>query len=404
MMRLGSGRLVVSLGIASVYFLITCEILFMILPFAVYFYSVYGPVLEFLSSHPLTGWSTEFFLPHMVFTKDPLIVGISYLQVLFIVGMLMFLISAIPLYYTRIFKKTIARRGPYSRIRHPQYLSLAIAGFGLLLYWPRFIILVSYVTMLFVYYLLARNEEWRMAKRFGPSYEEYMRNTPMFIPGEPGGRLYRRFLGRIGPKWLGITLVYVVALSLSLGIAYGLREYSSTHIQKISAGEVTIIPVFSRPDAEVLSLYQAVTDRAEVRGLLTEGVNLVYLMPGDFFLSALLIEEPRKFSDELIARFPEILEWHRYKFGGTVGRFFRIFYNYLQALGAANEGYEVERLIFVAVKDGRGNTVGPDSVFGIGLERTAVALVDIDATSHELLVEKKLSGLHKWGKIPMPVF
>jgi protein-S-isoprenylcysteine O-methyltransferase Ste14 len=38
----------------------------------------------------------------------------------------------------------------YSHIRHPFYLSLAVAGFGLLTIWPRIIILVLYLGMLFL--------------------------------------------------------------------------------------------------------------------------------------------------------------------------------------------------------------------------------------------------------------
>ena len=49
------------------YLLITLEVLFMITPFALYFYGVYGPLLERLASNRFTAWSTEFFLPHMVF-------------------------------------------------------------------------------------------------------------------------------------------------------------------------------------------------------------------------------------------------------------------------------------------------------------------------------------------------
>ena len=64
------------------YILIVVEIIIMISPFALYFYSVYGPVLNFFSSAPSLGWLTEFFLPHMTFPADPLILALSYLQLL----------------------------------------------------------------------------------------------------------------------------------------------------------------------------------------------------------------------------------------------------------------------------------------------------------------------------------
>ena len=46
------------------YFVIVFEILFMISPFAVHFYSAYGPALNLFHRWPSTAWLTQFFLPH----------------------------------------------------------------------------------------------------------------------------------------------------------------------------------------------------------------------------------------------------------------------------------------------------------------------------------------------------
>jgi len=54
--------------------------------------------------------------------------------------------------------------------------------------WPRFIILFFYVTTLFSYSLLAKNEECRMQMASPGGYADYMGGTDMFIPGNPGGR------------------------------------------------------------------------------------------------------------------------------------------------------------------------------------------------------------------------
>ena len=144
------------------YCFIGIEIIIMISPFALYFYSVYAPLLKFLNATPLLSWTTEFFLPHMIFPDDPFIIGISYLQVCLVVGLVLFFSAAVPLYWGRFTGKGVVRSSFYGKIRHPQYLFLAISGFGLLLYWPRFIILILYISMLYVYYFLARNEEERM--------------------------------------------------------------------------------------------------------------------------------------------------------------------------------------------------------------------------------------------------
>lgn len=403
-----SGRKLLLAGTAFAYLLIGLEILIMISPFALYFYSVYGPVLKGLADSPLSGWLPEFFLPHLVFLDDPLVLALSYLQVLLVVGLLLFLAAAVPLYYGRFTGRGVVSHSFYARIRHPQYLFLAVSGLGLLLYWPRFIILFFYITMLFIYYLLARNEEWRMQLESPGFYEDYMARTrDMFIPGNPGGRLYRFFLGWLRPKWLGIFVAYLLTLALGTLLALGVRGHVVSRLPVVAVGQVTVLPVFSRPRAEVAELYrQALAGSAEVREFLAANprVNLAYLMPGDFFLAALVTDKDRRFSEEMLERFPEILEWHQHKFHGGLGKFFRIFYNYTRQLGKVETDYDVERLIFVAVSDGEGQPVGGDRLFALGLQRRPVLLVDVDAASHQVLTVVKTSGLNKWGGLPMPTF
>lgn len=228
-------------------------------------------MLQALAASQLTSWSTEFFLPHLVFPDDPLIRGISLLQVFMVIGLLLFAMAAIPLYYGRFTGKGVVARSFYGTIRNPQYLFLAISGFGLMLYWPRFIILIMYITMLFVYY-------------------------------------------------------------------------------------------------------------------------------------ALLTEEDRRFSDHMLERFPEILEWHQHRFSGGLGRFFRIFYNFVRTWGSLDTDYEVERLIFMRVDDVSGRPVPPAEIFKVGLKRRPVLLVALEASGHALRSVVVTTDNHKWGLMPMPTF
>lgn len=89
-----TGQKFLIFGTTLAYLLIGLEVLFMITPFALFFYSVYGPILRWLASSPLTAWTTEFFMPHLVFVSDPLLVGFSYLQALFVIGLGLFLLGA----------------------------------------------------------------------------------------------------------------------------------------------------------------------------------------------------------------------------------------------------------------------------------------------------------------------
>jgi len=402
-----SGEKLLLWGVVLAYVLIGVEIIIMISPFALYFYSVYAPILNTLAASPLTSWTTEFFLPHMVFPDDPLINAISYLQVLMVAGLFLFLFAAVPLYYGRFTGKGVVQFSIYSRIRHPQYLFLAISGLGLLLYWPRFIILIMYVTMLFVYYLLARNEEWRMLREAPESYPEYMAKTPMFLPGEPGGRIYRALFGWITPKWLGIFVLYILVLAVTTGLAMGLRAYTIRHLPVVNVDEgMTVLPVFPRDSETVKEVYRAATSDPLVRQGLGSppAANLAYLMPGDFFLMALVTDEHRRFSENMIERFPEILEWHQHRFKGGLGKFFRIFYNFVRTLGTVESDYDIERLIFMQVLEQDGRMVEPERLFALGLKRRPLMLVDVDADTHQVLSVVRTTESHKWGDVPMPTF
>lgn len=390
----------------AAYSLISIEIIIMISPFAMYFYSVYGPVLEYFAASPYLSWTTEFFLPHMVFTQDPIIVWISYLQVLLIIGLVLFFSAAIPLYYGRFTKKGVVQGSFYSKIRHPQYLFLAISGFGLLIYWPRFIILVMYVTMLFIYYILARNEEWRMKREVPGVYEEYMQHSYMFIPGEPGGKIYNVLFGWVQPKWFGILLTYCLSLVVSISIAMGLRAYTVSTLKVLPGKSVTFLPVFPRPAGEVEELYRLILSSEKYQeGIKETGpANLVYVFPGDFFLTALVTDESRRFSDDMIDRFPEIMEWHEHKFSGGLGRFFRIFYNFFITSGTIETDFDVDRFVFIRVEDSQGNLLPDDQLFKIGTKRKSILIVDVDEFDREVLSVMKTSPKHKWGSMPMPSF
>jgi protein-S-isoprenylcysteine O-methyltransferase Ste14 len=406
-MKTTSSRRLVLIGTIFAYLLIGIEIIVMISPFALYFYSVYGPVLNAFAASRWTGWLPEFFLPHMVFLDDPLILALSYLQLLLVLGLLLFLAAAAPLYYGRFTRKGVVSGSFYRRIRHPQYLFLAISGLGLLLYWPRFIILVFYITMLFVYYLLARNEEWRMQMERPGTYDEYMARTPMFIPGNPGGRLYDLLFGWVKPRWLGLFGAYLLCLGLGAFLALGIRSYSISRLPLVATEQVTILPVFARPEGEVRKLLRDTLANSKPVGQFVAvhpEINLVYVMPGDFFLNALVTDKDRRFSDEVIERFPEVLEWHEHRFQGGLGKFFRIFYNYTRQLGKVETNYDVERLIFVSVTDQQGRVISQGSLFNLGLHRIPLLLVDVDADSHEILAVTEASGHHKWGDMPMPTF
>jgi protein-S-isoprenylcysteine O-methyltransferase Ste14 len=79
-------------------------------------------------------------------------------------------------------RNSLAKAGPYARIRHPQYVAFVLILLGFLLQWPTLLTIVMFPILLVMYARLSITEEAEMRKQFGAEYEEYVSRTPRFIP------------------------------------------------------------------------------------------------------------------------------------------------------------------------------------------------------------------------------
>src|SRR5260370_12378733 len=70
-------------GAFLVYLAITLEMLFMVTPFALYYYSFYSPLLSGPSSLRAIAWLPAFFLPHLSTEVVPSVAGLLFLLGLF---------------------------------------------------------------------------------------------------------------------------------------------------------------------------------------------------------------------------------------------------------------------------------------------------------------------------------
>jgi protein-S-isoprenylcysteine O-methyltransferase Ste14 len=76
----------------------------------------------------------------------------------------------------------LATTGPYSYVRHPQYVGFIMVMFGFLLQWPTLLTLAMFPVLTWMYVRLARSEEADALATFGESYRAYARKVPGFIP------------------------------------------------------------------------------------------------------------------------------------------------------------------------------------------------------------------------------
>ncbi|MFY9910455.1 MAG: methyltransferase [Candidatus Sulfotelmatobacter sp.] len=241
---------VFSIASLGAFLIAISEMVFMASPFAAYFYSAYSPVLTWTESHSFLVWLTEFFVPHLSTPRSAWFGDLVKLpRYLAFIGITSFVVHATYLYWMKFVRKGVATALLYRHVRHPQYLSFAIAGFGLVFYWPRFINLLLFFVMLIGYYALARSEEHRMENQHGEQYLIYKRRTAAFIPGGVGGKIVEAMLGWL--PWPSIRGYVALALLSGAGLAgsFLLRSASVKNLHHVAMPKALL--VFLQEPADV---------------------------------------------------------------------------------------------------------------------------------------------------------
>ena len=390
-------------SVAIFYLLIGLEIVIMVGPFAAYFYAGYGPLLNALYAFPATAWLTGFFLPHAVVSNSAVLNFVTgFGRTLFSLGILAFLIGFLQIYSAKFRKKGLVTGILYRRIRHPQYLFLAISGLGLLLFWPRFIILILYINMLFVYYLLARHEEQRMLEEHGDNYRVYMNQTVMFLPGDPGRKIFHSLFGWIHSKGLALGLTYAVTLALVVTVAFGLRSYtiSQTSIKLIPEKQLMVVSIVPQPDESMKNIIDiAFQDSAvseAIQNLRQKGHKgfLVHLMPRQYMMQGLFAQH----DISGMQRKPRPL------FGAVIGFFFPFLgrRDHGEMMGLMGDG--PMRLIFSQLIRPNGEYAFADQALAFTVKHLPLLRVDVEIKNGLVLNIERTAPQNYWGQMPMPLF
>jgi protein-S-isoprenylcysteine O-methyltransferase Ste14 len=99
-----------------------------------------------------------------------------------IFGGLIYLGRAWEVLYKAQRSHTLAVSGPYSTIRHPQYVGFIFIMLGFLLQWPTLLTLIMFPILVTMYVRLAHQEERDALAEFGEEYSRYAEATPAFLP------------------------------------------------------------------------------------------------------------------------------------------------------------------------------------------------------------------------------
>lgn len=393
-------------AVIVLYFVIGLEILIMISPAAGFFYAAFNPFLLSLARSPATRWLTAFYLPHMVSPPDTFLKIVRVAgSVLFVFGGAIFLLCAVQVYYHKLAAKGVAIGGLYSRIRHPQYLGLGLAGIGLSILWPRFLVIALWAVMATLYFLLAKDEERRMQGQFGDEYRRYMDRTGMFLP-----RGAESVIGTILPIRNSAVRAAVLLLVLwggTVGGAFALRSYTVEHLPLWSQGSVaalailpTDLPMMDVRMASVLSI-------PEIRDRLARepGPFLAYFMPVNYVMQGMIADTGGEW--QLYKRhhtLEMIWDWVFHPFrhlGGGHGGMHHDMYG--GAPANTGSGSMLRRIIFLKVNM-PGEIWRPADDFDINVGRTPLCVVDVDVHTMALKSLRDLRRETGWGKVPTPIF
>lgn len=379
--KLASGTAVV------LYWLIMLEGILMASPFGILLYSFYDPFLAGARQSELTAWVAAFFLPQSVYaTNSSFIEFIRYGEYLFYFGLAGFFVSAAPVYWAKLKRKGMVSGFIYAYIRHPQYLFFMLSAFGLLFIWPRMMMLVLFLIMSVFYFYLAKFEERRMQAQY-PEYSAYMRRTAMFIPGNPGGRLFNLLFGWVPNRKLAQVMAVLSIVIVAFASAIGLRNLS---IANLSLAEL--------PDQRILAISIFPHDEAYLRDAVTkamadEAVRNALDGQGNVSFTAHILPE----NYGMLGKFVSINEHHEAE---IISNF--IDRSSLRGFLWGAESDDV-KIVFSKI-DKPGNRFVPlAEIMDMSAKMTPVLIVDLNLPTGTLS-NLTITDTTYYGDVPQPIF
>lgn len=376
-------------AILVLYALIMMEGILMATPFGLLLYSFYRPFLEGVRQSVLTAWIAAFFLPHSVYaTSSTLIEFIRWKGLyLFVIGLIGFFAFAIQVYRAKLRRKGMVKNFVYSYIRHPQYLFFMLSGVGLLFMWPRMMMLILFTIMSIFYFYLAKFEESRMQAKH-PEYLEYMKKTAMFIPGNPGGKIFNLLFGWIPNQKVAQLIATVLVIIIIFGGAIGLRNLTiaNTSITKIPDKNIMAISIFPHTEQYLRDVVYKTMAYDSVQKALFEQGNVsftAHIMPSNYGMLGMFSEISKaELSDrrqQLMNNLLNLKDWA----WGTESDKVKVVFSKIDKPGK----------IFVPLNE----------IMDMSAKMTPVLVADLNLATGEV-INVTMTSTTYYGDVPQPIF
>jgi hypothetical protein len=255
--------------------------------------------------------------------------------------------------------------------------------------------------MLISYYFLARFEEKQM-EALHPEYADYRRQTAMFIPGNPGGKLFRLCLGWIPDRGAALAVATVAVVVLVIGCGLLLRRYtvSQAATALLPEDRTFAIAVWPMPEERMQQVVSVALHDERVQTALageSGAVFTAHILPANYGMVNMFADvgtdhrmfsrlSPHRFAYLLGFVFP-FLDKHRRE----------------MIMGTPEDNYKV---IFSRVDEPGRPVPAVANVADLSAKMTPVIIANVQAEASDPVLQGVVIPPRRsfWGDITMPMF
>jgi hypothetical protein len=226
----------------------------------------------------------------------------------------------------------------------------------------------------------------------------------MFIPGNPGGKLFRLCFGWIPSRRLALTVSTCAVVALAIGAGLALRRYTIEHAAKELQwrDRVMAIAVWPMPAVKIERVVDAALEDARVRGALQTEPGAVFsahLLPADYGMVNMFADvgtDHRMFSKVSPGRFKYLLTFVLPFTAPDLKH---------RIMGGPQDAY---RVVFSRVDEPSHQSITVDHVVDLSAKMTPVVIADVRSPdgSADALIQDVVTPPRRsfWGDITMPMF